>query len=669
MGRPFYVVVVPDDRNCVLKHTKETNMPKKLQHHHVANQLRDLAVLIDPGRIPELTVASDQQNVPSFGFGEHAASLADRADCLEKGKFRLAVVGSVGSGKSTLINALLGGEVLPVSLSGATGMITQIGFGEKRGVTLVEKSGGIGIIPRETFIKEAVLDSRTRELPKQFAGIDYAVLESDAFLCQKGICIVDTPGFNSEPKLEAITRNCLKQVDAILLVISGLAPFTDNDLAFINFLKRIDDPKLDHVFFVINVRGLDEGRKIEFIDAARGPLADEFNADQFEHHVCVVDAKAGLEAKCDGSKPDVLKTTGLPALEHRLTQYLEEDRRVSLITDAAVCDVLIPILTNIRSRVETQDELLTQSGGISEVGQPDAESQLLIFEQEATLIQNILDNFAKEIGDTVGDNAISYLIELVNPSNPKWKALAIEPGVPEFTGIHLSTEKRDEFVQKIIDQLTVYFQKNMSESQHAIFKDVEQKIEVMSKALDEKTAALFRETLEQIRQIKMDQVLGDILPVTSDVIGKFIRPEVLMTGLVVAFGAVLLGVSFFSMNLPVRVLFIVVMLLGDAIYLCIHGSKTLMKIRVSEELKKSLEERTGALKLAIHQSVSGEFERVLETHIARGQREQSDIAAVEKNPLKALNALFTTKFEEICQTAYERRLTHEEIQRFCAGRR
>lgn len=602
-------------------------MHKKLQTYCVAKQFREGAVLIGPRQVTEVTLTSGHQIVPGLGLDAYASSLVDRAIRLEDGVLKLAVVGAVSSGKSTLINALLGGEVLPVSLGATTGMITQISFGEKIPVTLIEKSGKKRSIPREVFIKEGVLDEKTGELPNQFADIDSAVLESDTFLCKKGLHLVDTPGFNSGPKIEAIIRNYLKQVDAVLLVINHSTPFNDKELAFLKSLKRVGDPKLNHVFFVINTWNLDDKRKAAYLNAAHTYLSDEFNTEQLERHVWIVDAQAALEVKYDENKIDVLKATGILALEQRLTQWLEEDRRVNVIVDAAVCDVLIPALIDIRGCMETQHELLTQSDGVSEIDRHAAEAQLTSFKQATSTLKDICNNFAKEIGDTISNSAIAYLIELVNPSNPKWRALTIEPGILEFARIHLSTEKRNEFVQKITNQLTAYFQRNMSGSQNIIFKDIEEKMEVMSKTLNEKTAALFQETPEHIHQIEMDRLLDSFLQVTPDVIVEFIRREVLLTGLVVT-----------------------------------------LKIRASEKLTRKLEERAGELKRAILQSIDSEFEKVLETHISNINREKLGIATAEKNRLKILNALFTAEFKEICQMAYGRRLTREDIEQFCEGR-
>ena len=643
-------------------------MHKKLQSHYVAKQFRDGAVLIGPRQVEEVTLASGHQIVPGLGLDAYASSLAARAIRLEDGVLKLAVVGAVSSGKSTLINALLGGEVLPVSVGATTGMITQISFGEKGPVTLIEKSGKKKNISREVFIKEGVLDEKTGKLPNPFAGIDSAVLESDAFLCQKGLCLVDTPGFNSGPKMEAVIRNYLKQVDAVLLVINGIAPFDDKELAFIKSLKRGGDPKLNHVFFVINAWDLDDKRKAAYLNVAHTCLSDEFNAGQLEHHVCMVDAHTGLEAKCDEGKIDVLKATGLPALEQRLTQCLEEDRRVDVIVDAAVCDVLIPALIDIKGCMETQHELLTQSDGISEIDRHTAEAQLTSLKQTASTLQDIFNNYAKEIGDTVSNSAIAYLIELVNPSNPKWRDLTIELGILELTSIYLSTEKRNEFVQKITEQLTAYFQRNMSGLQNAIFKDIEEKMEVISKTLDEKTAALFQETPEHIHQIGMDRLLDSFLQAIPDVIVEFIKREVLLTRLVLTLGTVLIGISFPLVNLPIRVPFILMMFLGIVIYLYIRVSKKPVKIRASEELKRKLEERAGELKHAILQSIDREFEKVLETHTSNINRENLGVATAEKNRLKTLNTLFTAEFEEICQMAYGRQLTREEIQRFSESR-
>ena len=366
---------------------------------------------------------------------------------------------------------------------------------------------------------------------------------------------------------------------------------------------------------MINKWNLDDKRKAEYLNVAYAYLSGDFNAEQLERHVCIVDAKAGLEAKCNEVKIDVLKATGLPALEQRLIQCLEEDRRVDVIVDAAVCDVLIPALIDIGGCMETQHELLMQSDGVSEIDLRPAEAELTSLKQATSTLQDIWNNFAKEIGDTISNSAIAYFIELVNPSNSKWRDLTIELGMLKLVSTYLSTEKRNEFVEKVTDQLTAYFQRNMSGLPNAIFKDIEEKLEVISKTLDEKTADLFQEALGHIHQV------------TPDVMVEFIRREVLLTEFV--------------------------------------GT---LKIRASKKLTKKLEERASELKRAILQSIDREFEKVLETHISNINREKLGIATAEKNRLKILNTLFTAEFEEICQMAYGQRLTREEIERFCEGR-
>src|SRR5947209_20382238 len=61
---------------------------------------------------------------------EVAASLGEAAATLRQGIFRLMFLGDMKRGKSTLLNALLGEDLLPARVTPCTAIITVLRYGE-----------------------------------------------------------------------------------------------------------------------------------------------------------------------------------------------------------------------------------------------------------------------------------------------------------------------------------------------------------------------------------------------------------------------------------------------------------------------------------------------------------------------------------------------------------
>ena len=67
----------------------------------------------------------------ALGAGDRARHLAEARQHLTSDAFRLMVVGEFKRGKSTLINALLGQDVLPAKLAPCTAVITEVKHGDR----------------------------------------------------------------------------------------------------------------------------------------------------------------------------------------------------------------------------------------------------------------------------------------------------------------------------------------------------------------------------------------------------------------------------------------------------------------------------------------------------------------------------------------------------------
>src|SRR5438270_4791781 len=72
-----------------------------------------------------------------LGMEDGAAQLEELADRVDAGVFRVLVLGEFKRGKSTLINALLGANLLPANVTPTTALLTLIKNGDEVKIQLI----------------------------------------------------------------------------------------------------------------------------------------------------------------------------------------------------------------------------------------------------------------------------------------------------------------------------------------------------------------------------------------------------------------------------------------------------------------------------------------------------------------------------------------------------
>lgn len=141
---------------------------------------------------------------------------------LERGEFNLAVCGKVKNGKSSLINALIGRELLPVCTDVATSRVFKISHAEADSFYVVYANGDRKSISQEqlaVYGSQATIDEQGMADADQ--TIAYIEVNTKIEFLPKGVAIIDTPGIGSTyPHHTAITREYLKMADAALFVIN-----------------------------------------------------------------------------------------------------------------------------------------------------------------------------------------------------------------------------------------------------------------------------------------------------------------------------------------------------------------------------------------------------------------------------------------------------------------
>jgi ribosome biogenesis GTPase A len=104
--------------------------------------------------------------------------------------FNLVVVGQFKRGKTSLINALLGNAILPVSVAPLTSIVTIITYGEALRVSVHFNYGGTAEISSEN-IHEYVTEKGN---PKNAKDVREVVLTYFSSYLRDGVRLIDTPG-------------------------------------------------------------------------------------------------------------------------------------------------------------------------------------------------------------------------------------------------------------------------------------------------------------------------------------------------------------------------------------------------------------------------------------------------------------------------------------------
>jgi GTPase SAR1 family protein len=158
-------------------------------------------------------------------------------ELLKSGEFNLAVCGKVKNGKSSLINALIGRDLLPVCNDVATSRVFKISNAEKDSFYLVYSNGDreeISFEELKMYGSQATIDS-TGEIPVE-KSIAYIQVNTKIDFLPDGVSLLDTPGIGSTyPQHTAITKQNIKMADAAIFVLNP----TSMEKCEIDFLKEV----------------------------------------------------------------------------------------------------------------------------------------------------------------------------------------------------------------------------------------------------------------------------------------------------------------------------------------------------------------------------------------------------------------------------------------------
>jgi predicted GTPase len=246
---------------------------------------------------------------------------------LAEDRFTLAVVGQFKRGKSSLINAIIGRELLPTGVLPLTSAITVLKYGPTERLVVCRENS---IFPRELPVSSLPDYVTEKGNPANEKKVKTVCVELPVPFLRCGIEFVDTPGVGSAITANtATTYDFLPKCDAVLFVTSVDTPMTSLELAF---LKEVQE-YVDRIFFVVN--------KIDLVtdnerDEVLGFVVETIRAQIGCNTVKVfpVSARVGVAARTSGD-PVLYEQSGLKALEEALASFLSEEKSATFLSAVA----------------------------------------------------------------------------------------------------------------------------------------------------------------------------------------------------------------------------------------------------------------------------------------------------------------------------------------------
>lgn len=173
-------------------------------------------------------------------------------ECLDNPSYNIVVCGEMKKGKSSLLNAIIGHDILPVANQVATSHVFRISNSEKESFELVFSDGS------KRPISKGQLSEYGSQIEANLYGnhegefdgkmLDYIQVNTPIEFLPQSVSLIDTPGLGAVYKShESITQNYVRKASAVLFVFDPERPLVDLEQEFIKKVLEVTP----HIMFVM----------------------------------------------------------------------------------------------------------------------------------------------------------------------------------------------------------------------------------------------------------------------------------------------------------------------------------------------------------------------------------------------------------------------------------
>lgn len=326
-----------------------------------------------PENLPEI-LKTERAHLLSMDppYRNHAERLAGLEKRLDEGRFHLAVLGQVKRGKSTLLNALLGEDVLPTAVVPLTAIPTFIQYGTERSLRVrYHDNRPDAVIKGEPlkWLQKQLAGFVTEDAnPKNIKGVREVEITHPAAIL-RDVVLIDTPGIGSTFRHNTeVTMNFLPQCDAALFMVSADPPITEVEVAFLSEIRT----RVAQLFFILNkVDYLTDEDRNAALEFYRTVLTRDAGIDP-KDRIFAISARKGLQAK-DTDNARLWEESGLAEVSDHLIAFLAHEK--NRVLKEAIGRKTFDVLNDVSLQMGLEIRAL-------ELPLSELESRLTLFDQK-----------------------------------------------------------------------------------------------------------------------------------------------------------------------------------------------------------------------------------------------------------------------------------------------
>lgn len=296
------------------------------------------------GKVAEVNTALTQMSklCGQLELEESRKAIEASRHKLTSHKFSVGIMGEFKRGKSTVINALLGREIMPADILPATATMNRVTYDLQPHAQVIKNDGSVLEIPVDEIAD--YVTKTNDENAKRAEMVDEAIVYYPCQFCQNGVDIVDTPGLNDDERMDKISEEIIPKLDAVIMVIVPGAPFSKSEAEFVR--NKLMGSDLGRLIFLVNkidtIRPKDRDRAVEDIKkriqtTVLDKMAEIYGQQSNEYtdarskigniRIFPISAANALDGRMDGDS-ELLEESGIKAFEDALTYMLTTERGV-----------------------------------------------------------------------------------------------------------------------------------------------------------------------------------------------------------------------------------------------------------------------------------------------------------------------------------------------------
>ena len=391
------------------------------------------------------------------GMNTIASEIRDeRLPAVREGRMTMVILGEFNHGKSTAINALLEGDVLPTGITPTTSVITHITSGD--GDVRLHRQESVEEISRESFGEHVTEDASD--------DLRFVEIEVDSPFLFDGLIVVDTPGVNdiSKQKVE-ITYGYVPRADVIVYVLDSTQALKRSEIQFIE--NRLIKNQHDRLFFLLGKTDALSGDEIdEIIEHVRGKLERILGPDIPLFPVSARNAMKGEDPGFDRFRTEVSTYLAEQRNEIVLEGGIRTGRRLASVVDQSLAieqtavsleaDELAKRIESVRARLDKSRSLIADNVALIDA----RTSEILAAARDnvATFARDFSAALPREIERASADDVKRYLPDFIHDTFKDWLeaegnhvAMKLELLAEEI--IAITNRNANEAMSEVLDEL------------------------------------------------------------------------------------------------------------------------------------------------------------------------------------------------------------------------